>query len=232
MVFILIVCFAPSLAWLGYFYIRTSRKDIPLRLLLLTFGCGLLAGPLSLLLFQQIERTAFYSDLGRIDRVPDLYKFVYSFFAIGLIEELSKFIIFWYVVHRHRLPLARAGDAMVYAVAAALGFATIENWYFMLAVDEPVFSRAISLPFNHVLFSSLWGVAYARARFQGGGSRLVLTGLLLAMAYHGLYDYILFSESVPNLLVAPLVLVLWVWVALATREMAGWGTARAKPPTT
>ena len=132
---IFVACFAPSLAFLGYFYIRDEYEREPLHLVLAVYGGGMLAGPLSLLLFDVIERTNFYADLTDIDLVPDFKKLIYAVFAIALIEELSKFLVFWWFVDRKHVDFDEPVDGVVYAAAAALGFATIENWYFMIEFD-------------------------------------------------------------------------------------------------
>lgn len=217
---ILVACFAPSLAWLGYFALRGSYSPEPLHRLLLVFGGGLLAGPLSLGLFELIERASFYGRLGSIDDVSDVTKLIYCLFAIGPIEELSKFLALWWFLNARHIDFDDPVDGIVYAAAAALGFATIENWYFMLAAEEPVWSRAITLPFNHVLFASFWGLGLGLARSGAShGRRRVVTGLLLAIAYHGLYDYMTLASSVSRLWVTPLVLFLWIWLSVAIRSI-------------
>ncbi|MFT7625665.1 MAG: RsiW-degrading membrane proteinase PrsW (M82 family) [Myxococcota bacterium] len=216
---IFVACFAPSLAFLGYFYLRDEYDREPLHLVLTVFAGGMLAGPISLVLFEFIERTAFYGDLQSVDVVSDMTKLIYAVFGIGLIEELSKFLVFWWFIHRRHVQLTEPVDAVIYAAAIALGFATIENWYFMMAVEEPVWSRAITLPFNHVLFSSFWGVTAGLVATEARGARLNLQGLTLAIVFHGLYDYVLFADSVSNFWVSPLVLILWLWVSLAIKDL-------------
>jgi RsiW-degrading membrane proteinase PrsW (M82 family) len=160
-----------------------------------------------------------------IDHLDETKKLAYSMGAIAPIEELSKFLVFWFFVQRKHIKFSHPVDGLIYAAAAALGFATIENWYFMISVDELVWHRAITLPFNHVLFASFWGIALGISHCKGAGSRIVVVGIFLSIIYHGLYDYILFSDLVPNLSVAPLVLVLWLWLSLATRDLLAIDTA-------
>ncbi len=215
---ILVACLAPSLAWLGYFYLRGEYARRPLENVLLAFGTGMLAGPLALLLFSGIERVAFYRHLGRIDLVPDRFKLLYAIFAVGLVEEVSKLLVCVWVLRRRGIHARAPVDGVLYSAATALGFATIENWYAMLAQGAPVWSRAITQPFNHVLFSALWGVALGASIGPQGPRGLVSLGLVLAISYHGLYDYIVLAESVSDVWLAPLVLLLWVWFGVAARR--------------
>ena len=187
---------------------------------MVVFGSGLLAGPLSLILFALIERFAFYRSLGEVDLVPDLHKLLYAVFGIGFIEEVSKLLVCVWLLRRRELSTRRPIDGVLYAAAVSFGFATIENWYAMLAEGSPVWSRAVTLPFTHVLFSGLWGVALgldlARRRLRG----IVSLGLVLAIVYHGLYDYIILAESVSDLWLGPLIALLWAWLAMAAQAAA------------
>ena len=219
---IVVACIAPSLVLLGYFYLRTEAEPATLADGLWAYGAGILSGPLSLALYWGIERTGFYADLEAIDVVPDWKKFLYAVCAIGLVEEVSKLLACIAVVRLRSVRIDEPATAMVYAVATALGFASIENAYFMFHVEEPVWGRAITLPFNHVLFSSFWGVGLGLAMVERRGPLLVLEGLSLAVLYHGLYDYILLADETPHWLVAPLVLVLWLFVSLAIRRLLRW----------
>ncbi len=186
------------------------------------FAAGLLSGPLALSLFSFVELSPFYEQLQDITDVSEVELFAYCLFAIGPIEELSKFLVAWVSLR----VLSSEADVRVggpiYAAAAALGFATIENWYYMIEIDEIVWHRALTLPFNHVLFSSFWGVGLAlyRLRRRHGWLWLV-AGLALSFLYHGLYDYILLSPDIPPIYVLPLIALLWVWLVLAIPQLRG-----------
>ncbi len=180
------------------------------------FGTGLLAGPLALGLFNLLEVTPFYADLSQIDQVSEVEKFVYAFFAIGPIEELAKFIVAWATLRLLGDEVDQVRGGLVIGCAAALGFATIENIYFMSFHAEVVWQRALTLPFNHALFSSFWGVGLCLYRIRPENGGLWLTScLMLSFIFHGLYDYILLSDELPSLLVLPLILGLWVWLVRA-----------------
>ena len=213
---IFLACIAPSLFWLGYWQYRGHLGRGRWRPVWAFFASGILAGPLALLLFDAVELSPFYEQLAAIDDIPEVEKFAYAIFAIGPIEEMAKFIVAWTCLRvlAHEVDV-RAGG-MVYAAAAALGFATIENWYYMLAVDEVLWHRALTLPFNHVLFSSFWGVGLSLHKLRGKyGIVWLLAGLILSFTYHGLYDFILLSNEIPNIAVIPLILVLWLWLVAA-----------------
>lgn len=220
---LLTACLAPSLFFLGYLHFRTGQRGIEGRRLgLLVFAVGLLAGPIALALFNALENVPFYAQLAAIDSAAEGERFTYAMFATGPIEELAKFVVAWSVL---KLFKPRGKSLLIgpfVAGAAALGFATIENWMFMIEVGAVEWSRAIVLPFNHLLFSSFWGVGLAvsfAGRRQTDGSRWIVAGLMLSFVYHGLYDYIIFSEQIPAYWSVVLVGSLWVWLVAAITRL-------------
>ena len=116
---------------------------------------------------------------------------------------------------------------LAWSTATAIGFATIENWYYMVEVEEVVWHRAFTQPFNHVLFSSFWGVGLYRDANEKGRHWVPLT-LVLSFVYHGLYDYILFSDAVHPAFVVPIVLVLYVWLVSVFRAESASATRSPK----
>ena len=219
---ILVACFAPSIVMLGYYALKDKYEPEPLRLLFGVFATGMLAAPVALLGFEVLGQFSFYRWLSDIDQAYDAEKLAYCLFAIGPLEEMAKFMAVWITVYRYRV-IDEPVDGMVYAAAAALGFATYENWYAMVVLDDLQWGRAITLPFNHVLFSSFWGYALGvelcRQWRTSAGTWLVVTGLVLSFVYHGLYDYVLLNEHLSDLWILPLVLFLWVWVSSALRGL-------------
>ena len=210
----------PSLFWLAYWVYRGHLGERRLLPVVSFFGTGLLAGPLALGLFALLEISPFYAGLADIAAASEVEKFVYAFFAIGPIEELAKFLVAWATLRvlADEVDQVRAG--VVIACASALGFATIENIYFMTAYDEVIWHRALTLPFNHALFSSFWGVGLSLYRIRPANGGLWLSScLMLSFVFHGLYDYILLSEELSPLLVLPLILAIWAWLVKAVPEL-------------
>ena len=71
-------------------------------------------------------------------------------------------------------------DGIVYATAAGLGFATIENILYVLDGGIAVgIIRAIASVPGHVVFACIWGFALGTAKFRPENERtgIILTGL-------------------------------------------------------
>jgi protease PrsW len=107
----------------------------------------------------------------------------------ALCEELPKWLAFLLVYRWNEFdePL----DGVVYGVALALGFATVEN---VLCVARDGLGvgvlRAVFAVPAHALFGAVMGFYVGRAKF-GGGARLLALALAAAVAFHGAYDFVL-----------------------------------------
>ena len=231
-----VASFAPSLVFLGYYALKDRYEPEPLRLLLGVFAAGLLSAPIALIGFSVLSHFDFYANLSHIDEVSIEKKFAYTMLAIGPLEEMVKFVVVWATVYRYG-KIDEPVDGMLYATAAALGFATYENWYAMVFYEDVLWARAFTLPFNHALFSSFWGYAIGRelctrpdSERAPVGSSFVVLGLSLSFVYHGLYDFILVEETVADVLILPLVAVLWVWVQVALKRLVQASPFRPDDP--
>lgn len=138
---------------------------------------------------------------------------IYCLGIIGVLEELAKFLPFYFVCLRLKA-FDEPIDGFVYASAIALGFASYENLLFIGSLKGPeLYGRAFASPLTHTIFSSVWGYTCAQARIEGKslfGS--ALSGFLVAAVFHGLYDFLVLAAS-PWLrpLPAMAILLAWFW---------------------
>jgi RsiW-degrading membrane proteinase PrsW (M82 family)/predicted RNA-binding Zn-ribbon protein involved in translation (DUF1610 family) len=179
------VGFAPGVFWLWYFYRKDRYEPEPQRLVLRTAFFGILAAiPVTLL------------------EMPFSESFLFAAVIVApIVEELAKLAVVRWTIYNNK-EFNEPMDGMTYAAAAALGFASIENvGYIAHQYSEGGMESAattfgmravLSVP-GHVLFSSLWGYALGRSKFQPEEmrSRTVLLGLTLAILAHALFNLFL-----------------------------------------
>lgn len=117
-----------------------------------------------------------------------------TYILVGFVEEGVKFLAVWWVAFRHKAFNAPI-DGVVYASAAALGFAFAENIEYNLMImavykDQaaaPLIMRSF-LPMLHVLLASFWGYGLGYYK-QYIGSKQKLIGMwLIAAVLHSAYD--------------------------------------------
>ena len=105
-------------------------------------------------------------------------------------------------------------DALVYGVAASLGFAVIENWEYVLGAESLEIAKNIALMRSftaiplHALAGVFMGFFLMEAIFQKHNRKFYLfLSLFFPVCLHGLYDLILFSENISDYYIFILLIV-------------------------
>jgi RsiW-degrading membrane proteinase PrsW (M82 family) len=121
---------------------------------------------------------------------------------VGPVEEFLKF----FVVRRYAYQdpaFNEPMDGIQYAVAAAIGFATLENIGYALAYGPGVlFVRGPWCTLGHILFSSIWGGALGLTRFCPDPRferSMIRRGLLLAALAHSANNVLLTAAQTETL---------------------------------
>lgn len=120
-----------------------------------------------------------------------------AFLGIALVEEACKFLVvrfYCYTRKSFNEPL----DGIVYGVLVAMGFATVENFYYVTQHGLTVaFLRMFTSVPGHATFGVLMGYYVGKAKLTPQNRvRLLLTGLAAATLAHGIYDsFLLLSEN-------------------------------------
>jgi len=201
---LLLLAIAPAVFWLWYFYHKDRYEPEPLAWILMIYLLGIaVTVPVALV-------EGFFA------------LFLADFFITVLIapvfEEAGKYLVVRRTVYESA-EFDEPVDGIVYAAAAGLGFATLENIIYVFsaletsvafAIQTGLVRALISVP-GHVLFSAMWGYALGRARFLPASRRpgIILGGLVLAMASHALFNLLLYDTIGFALLVLIVVPALW-----------------------
>ena len=132
------------------------------------------------------------------------------FLVVGPAEEISKFLAVRLVAFRS-LYFEEPMDGLVYGAAASLGFASLENLFYIFQFGpEVMIGRAPISTLAHVIFGSFWGYALGRQAQQRKSNALwVSVGLTVAAAVHGLFNVLIFVQPLTSLIIVGL--GLW-WV--------------------
>lgn len=184
---------APAGILLYYFWVRDRWEREPWSYTLLLFG----AGCLSVIPAAIIEVGIHYgSDLKTVGEA-----FFVAFFVAGLVEELVKFGFVYFLTLLSR-NFTEEYDGIVYSVAVGLGFALAENIMYAFAAFQEegqgfvtVVSRAFTAVPMHGLDGVIMGFFIGQAHFMADRSKRIktlLTGILIAILFHGLYDFFAF----------------------------------------
>lgn len=202
---LLISAVAPSIALLYYFYVKDQYEKEPGQMLLRAFALGSLA--VVPVVFFELRLNIF--DLAEMDYLKASYT---AFVVAGLVEEGFKFFIFWFFMWKNK-NFNETYDGIVYSVFISLGFATTENiGYVLLSGYHTAFIRSITAVPAHALFGVTMGYYLGKARFADEKRKMkyLILGFVVPIILHGIYDFILFSQSMElMLLFIPYMLYLW-----------------------
>lgn len=143
-----------------------------------------------------------------LGRLPALARdAVDSLLVTAVVEEGSKFAALVFIAERD-VDARRRQDLVLLALGIALGFAATEN-FFYLDGEGPfhvvAFARALTAVPGHAADGLAMGALLAAARLKPNERWRVALALLVPVAMHAAYDFLLSGLSTPY----------WRWIAAA-----------------
>lgn len=200
---LLLLALAPCLFLLWYFIHRDRYEPEPKKYIVKIYLLGaLMVIPAALI--EYILHPLFNSTPSII-----INAFIMSFFLIAPTEELLKFFVVKNWIYK-QIEFDEIMDGIVYCVASSLGFATVENIIYVLdkGVGTGILRAFLSVP-GHAFFGALMGYYVGKAKFnQPAERKLIFLGLFWAVFVHGLYDFLLLTETTLAVLVIGLIITL------------------------
>ncbi|GAA0369527.1 glutamic-type intramembrane protease PrsW [Bacillus horti] len=200
---ILMAAIAPGLALLSFFYLKDRFDHEPIRLVLRVFIFG------ALLVFPiMVVQYTFKETLS-------LNVFFQAYFNSSLIEEFFKWFVIYFVAYSN-LEFDQYYDGIVYSVAVSLGFATMENIFYLYinGVYHALIRAALPVS-SHALFGVIMGYYLSKSKFEKDPEkrkRWLLYSLLIPIFLHGTYNYILLiGQDWWLWIMIPFMIGLWVY---------------------
>jgi RsiW-degrading membrane proteinase PrsW (M82 family) len=198
---LLILAVAPSIYLLWFFYNQDRYRHESKKLLAVTFLLGALMIIPAIILEAALK---FLFPPG--DTLVGV--FLYFLLEVALIEESLKFFAVRVYAYNSRM-FVEPMDGLILGVAAALGFATVENILYVVqnGIYTAVIRAIISVP-SHALYGAIFGFYLGEAKFRKRPS-LALRGLLFAIVLHAIFDSV--ATVLPSI-IGVIVLVAFVLV--------------------
>ncbi|MEF8782952.1 MAG: PrsW family glutamic-type intramembrane protease [Haloarculaceae archaeon] len=217
----------PALLLAAYLWYGDPTRREPLDTMAVTF--------LLSVLFASFAAVVNSSLLPAFELLPAVGLPLFFFLVVGPIEETVKWLAIR--VHAYRSDSFRTVvDGVVYGAIAGLGFATIENVFYIVdaflmtaqaggpeiqRTVQTATARAFVGP-GHVIYSAFAGYYLGLARYNPGQrGPIVVKGLLVAVAIHALYNTLVSTFQFPGLSFVLFVVVYdGVWLAILFRKVA------------
>ncbi|MDP5172576.1 MAG: PrsW family glutamic-type intramembrane protease [Bacteroidia bacterium] len=190
------IALAPVVFLFTYIYLKDEYEREPLKYLLITFFLGVLSAIPVIFLGNYVES---YTGIGLVED-NWVQTLLYAFVVVAFTEELIKYLVLRWYIYPHK-EFDEPYDGIMYGAAVSLGFAAIENVIYVLTSEDGIGTgllRMFTAVPAHAMFGVLMGYFVGKAKFANKGSLAIferLKGLLVAILFHGLYDFFLFLNE-------------------------------------
>ena len=136
--------------------------------------------------------------------------FLYYLFEVALVEESLKLFAVRVYAYNSKM-FNEPMDGLILGVAAALGFATVENIFYVYqsGILTGIIRAIVSVP-SHALYGAIIGFYLGEAKFRKRPS-LALQGLVAVIILHAIFDTVstIFPSIISVVALVGFVLVLY-----------------------
>lgn len=202
---------APGIAILCYFYLRDNLEPEPISMVIRSFIFGILL-VIPVMVLQYIMQNEWNWRDGIVAEVAQS----------AVVEEFFKWMVIFFTAYKH-VEFDEPYDGIVYAVSVSLGFATLENLFYLIINGTTIALWRALLPVSsHALFAVWMGYYLGRAKFAKDTyrERLYLwVSVLLPIGLHAVYNTIVYSIQNWLWVIIPFMIVLW-WQGLKKVQLA------------
>lgn len=139
--------------------------------------------------------------------------FLFSFIGIAAVEELGKLLAGLIPVWNDP-NFNEENDGIIYVSSASLGFAGIENFFYVIdnGAGVGILRAVLSVP-GHLAWGAMMGYYAGLAKFAPPEQQqsMIVRGYLVAVFGHGLYDAFLLSQQPLLVLIMFLAGPVYIW---------------------
>ena len=192
----LVLAILPAAFLLIYIYVKDVHEKEPIGLLASLFVLG------ALTTFSSMIVEVAYDTVASLVLPPDSipFKLIDNFLIVAATEEVGKYVVLRWRTWKSP-EFNYTFDAVVYAVVVSLGFATLENIFYLMdgSFTTAVARALLSVP-GHAIDGVFMGFFYGIAKHaqRMGDNKRCSTNLWLALIapiiIHGLYDFFISAE--------------------------------------
>lgn len=178
--------------WMWFFFSRSSVKTGKMQVFK-AFLCGILAAFIALVVATLID----YFFPIKHDTSHKILVFFQMFCIVAPLEEYSK-LIFMENLFLRKGKIKTCADAVGVGIACALGFGATENiFYFIRYPEISVFVVRFMLSIlGHATFSGVMGYfLFLAAKDEKKADMLVFKGLISAILLHGVYNFLIATNT-------------------------------------
>ncbi len=186
--YLLLLALAPAIIIMMYVYFRDKYEKEPVKLILK----GILLGAVIIFPAGLVETylMGYGSGLAKLPKAA-----FDGFIVAGATEEAFKYFAVFILIWRNP-NFNEKFDGIVYAVSVALGFAAIENLFYVFSGNSMQVGllRSLTAVPGHAIFGIVMGFYLGLARFNIEGKGIWLVkAFMVPWLLHGIYDFMIMS---------------------------------------
>ena len=216
-ILLLLISILPVIIFGGYIYLKDKNKE-PIKLLTKFFLLGIVSGVIVILFCFLVEK--LFPNINNYiekENINYIKLFIHTFIYIGFIEEFFKWI-FTYKLGYNNKEFDELYDMIVYAVFTALGFALLENIFYVFMDGGVIIgvSRGLLAVPAHMCFAIFMGYYLSMAKYSGFNNNYKLErvnkvkSILVPTLLHGIYDYCCFAGSYFVIIFFVFIIILYI----------------------
>ena len=216
MIIMLVAAILPAaLLWLYVW--KMDAKPEPTKELVKAILCGI-AICVPVAFTEQIVENILFGSAGPVSVIGTT---VEAFFVAAIPEEAAKLFVLWLILRKNPY-FDEHYDGIVYAVCVGLGFAAVENVFYVIG-DENWMSVAVSRALlavpGHYAFAVLMGYYYSLYHFVERSTKNAVSILLVPVMAHGVYDALAMSGQV-NPLIGGIAFIVLIYFCVKMHKVA------------
>jgi protease PrsW len=224
MLSLLALAVAPGAVIIFFIYSKDKYDREPLKNLVIAFLLGM-ASIIPAIFFESGLQPVLHSYFPTHSLT---YYSIFAFLIVASSEEVCKFAMLRFYAYRHR-DFNEPLDGIIYSVIIAMGFATLENINYVLKFGfmTGLLRMFLSVP-AHAAFGAIMGYHVGVAKFAPRyATGHLIKGLLLAIFFHGIFDFFLFLQDSPlvkqhisnSLLLVGALLSYWIAIRMSLKSI-------------
>jgi len=197
---------------------RKDAKPEPTKELVKAILCGVaICVPVAFI--EQIVQTFLFGAGGPVSVIGTT---VEAFFVAAIPEEAAKLFVLWLILRKNPY-FDEHYDGIVYAVCVGLGFAAVENVFYVIGEEESWMSVAVSRALlavpGHYAFAVLMGYYYSLYHFVERSAKNAVSILLVPVMAHGVYDALALSGQV-NPVIGGIAFIVLIYFCIKMHKVA------------
>ena len=217
------IALVPGLFWVWFYRRKDKRHPEPLKLIIKVFLWGMVITLPAIGLELAVDYFFPYS------RSTNFLVIVFSaLFVVAPIEEILKYFVVKEKIYESAA-FDEPVDGIIYAVVAALGFASLENILVVFSEgQDAIILRFATATLMHAITSGIVGYHLGLLKFGEKQKKysakkkkyFIAQGLAIAIILHGVYNIIAGTRTALTIsLVAMIIIVMYLMLSRSIKEL-------------